>query len=199
MQEISKCMVFFTVSVPTEQLNPAIQGTIANSIDSTHQHGHTEGRDLLQKTLANADQSRSARQLLEFPKKEVVALERKPNKSFQTLQTSHHNNIIHNFGFVYIIYTYIYIYQIYNHICIMYPKNSQLLPVFPWSKCSNMAPHFCGAGASRAAVSTDTVRKVCDSFRSLQPGSCARLAGLRVILRFGQIGIPMDFSNEAKF
>ena len=37
-----------------------------------------------------------------------------------------------------------------------------------------MAPHFCGAGASRAAVSTDTVRKVCDSFRSLQPGSCAR-------------------------
>lgn len=102
---------------------------------------------------------------------------KKTSKSFQTLQTSHHNNIIHNFGFAYIIYKYlyIYIYQIYNHICIHVSKNSQLLPVLPWSKMSwAMAPHFCEASAPFAAVSTDTVRKVCDSFRSLQPGSCTR-------------------------
>lgn len=86
---------------------------------------------------------------------------KKTSKSFQTLQTSHHNNIIHNFGFAYIIYKYLYI--------------SQLLPVLPWSKMSwAMAPHFCEASAPFAAVSTDTVRKVCDSFRSLQPGSCTR-------------------------
>ena len=134
--------------------------------------------------------------LLEFPKQEVVALERKPSKSFQTLQTSHHNNIIHNFGFVYIIYIYHYIYniyQIYNHTCIMYPKTPNFSPVFPWSKMSwAMAPHFCGAGASRAAVSTDTVRKVCDSFRSLQPGSCTRAGRTK--------GDSNGFlNNEAKF
>lgn len=128
---------------------------------------------------------------------------KKTSKSFQTLQTSHHNNIIHNFGFAYIIYKYLYIYIYIRYIIIyvsMYPKTPNFSQFCLGPKCRGPWHRTFVRPLHRSLQCPPTPSgRYATVSEASNRGPAQGLTGLRVILRFGQIGIPTDFSNEAKF
>ena len=136
-----------------------------------------------------------------------MALEKKTSKSFQTLQISHHNNIIHNFGCVYMIHKYIYIHiytyiYIYIHIYIyiryiiiyvsMYPKTPNFSPFFLGPTCSGPWHRtFVGPGLHGLQCPPTPSGRYATVSEASNRGPAQGLAGLRVI--------PTDFSNESRF